>query len=268
VSFIRKYSEIIKRSYIKAIAFRSEVFLWIVLDTLPMMVVLLVWASMYHNNTTFSGYDFSAILQYYFLVAIINGLTAAHFETWRVQEIRDGKIDYFLMRPYSYPLEILLREIGGKLFYMTFSLPFFAVTFLLISTLGSLSLPVIQPLSATIFLCLLVTTFATEFLIGRIIVYAGFWFEYSEGLEHFKWIVITLLSGWMIPTAMMPTWLGTLVESLPFKYMYSVPIGVLQNTRDLRVYDALYIGAFIAVLITINKLMWNKAQYRYSSAGG
>jgi ABC-2 type transport system permease protein len=262
------YSEVIKRAYIKAIAYRSEVFLWIALDTLPMMVVLLVWVSMYNDGQSYVGYNLSAILQYYFLVAVINGMTSAHFESWRTQEIRDGKIDYFLIRPFAYPLEILLRDIGGKLFYLTFSLPFFAAVFLLISTLGHVSLPTLALVPSLTFVCLLLTTYTIEFLIARLIVYTGFWLHYTEGLEHFKWATITLFSGWMIPVVMMPHWLATIVTALPFKYMYSVPIGVIQGTRSLSVSDITYLGLFISGLLALNAWVWHHAQYRYSSSGG
>jgi ABC-type uncharacterized transport system permease subunit len=38
-----------------------------------------------------------------------------------------------------------------------------------------------------------------QFLIALWIVLLGFWFEGSSGLEHFKWIVLSLFSGAMIP---------------------------------------------------------------------
>ncbi len=236
---------------------------------IPTGVLVLVWISIYQDHSDIRGYTLSNILLYYLLVMIISGLTSSHFEQWRVEEIRLGKIDLFLTRPFSYLIDIFIVHFAGKVFFTIISLPaYFFVTWLILSTLN-IPLTFSLNLMTSIQLGLLfIFTFLIEFLIALLIVILGFWFEGSEGLEHFKWISITLFSGSMIPLAMMPTWLQTVSGWLPFKYMYAVPISLLQAKAHLTLNDGVNMSLFVAILGAITYFIWQKAKYKYTSAGG
>lgn len=268
ITFMKKSRELIKRAYIKSIAYRSEVLLWLFLDSVPLLVLILIWLNIYQNQTQVAGYSLSQMLQYYFLVTIIAGLASTHFESWRVKEIREGKIDFFLTRPLGYLRELFLHDVGGKFLYLTLALPAFLLIYWLLTSFLPIDFPQLKWLSLLIFGFLIITTYLIEFFMATLVVLAGFWFERAEGLEHFKWIIVALLSGWMIPIAAMPDWLGQLVMKLPFKYMYAVPIGIIQGNWQLTATDFLYIGGFIFSLLILVRLVWNKAQYKYASHGG
>lgn len=265
---MHKFTKLIERSYIKSLTYRSEVFLWLILDLLPLFVMMLVWINIYQHQTSVAGYTLSTILFYYFLTAVINGVTGSHFETWRVQEIREGKIDFYLTRPLTYLTELLLRDIGGKFFYLTISLPIFMLFGLFLFLFANVSFPLPTLSNLFIFFLLLLSTYLIEFSLAALIVMYGFWNEHSEGLEHFKWIVITLVSGLMIPFAMMPIWLRNIVNFLPFKYMYAIPIGVIQDTYTVTPFDVIYILGFLFALLLTVRFVWQRAQYQYSSQGG
>ncbi len=258
----------LKAGYIQTLAYRSEVFLWLILDTIPVIVTIFVWISIYSNKTDIAGYSLSNIVNYFILVLIINSISASHFEQFRVEQIRMGKIDYFLIRPFSYIQEILLGHVAGKIFYITVSLPFF---FLIIATLNhffSLTFPSFTLLSFLTFALLIFFTSVVEFILGLIIVLLGFWFEGSDGLEHFKWIVVTLLSGWLIPIEMMPQWLKTVTMALPFKYMYAVPIETALYQTSLSLQDLGVMLVSVGILALGAATLWKYAKLQYASAGG
>lgn len=265
---VQRYLHRLKMGYITSFAFRAELILWLLLDTVPVLIVLLVWTSIYQNHTEISGYSVTNILNYYTLVLLIDSTTSSHFEQYRVEQIRLGKIDHFFTRPLSYIQEIFLGHVSGKLFYFTISLPFFALVLSLLSQFLPLALPELTIVNVTQFLGLMLYTFSVEFLIGLIIVMLGFWFEGSQGLEHFKWMIVTLLSGWMIPIEMMPLWLRSITEALPFKYMYTVPIQVIQSQQSLILIDVMIMLGFLGLLIFCSKVIWYKARLKYTSAGG
>lgn len=265
---MRKIIARLKSGYIQTLAYRSEVFLWLFLDSFPVGITILIWLSIYQGKETIGNYSISNMVLYFCLVLIINSISASHFEQFRVEQIRMGKIDYFLTRPFSYIQEILLGHISGKLFYLTVSLPFFFVVLSALVNYLQIELPILQPLSLIIFIGLVLFASIVEFFLGLMIVLLGFWFEGSDGLEHFKWIFVTLFSGWLIPIEMMPTWLREITVALPFKYMYAVPIETLLYQRTFTDSDLLQITFFITFLFVISYWVWQRAKLQYTSAGG
>ena len=107
-----------------------------------------------------------------------------------------------------------------------------------------------------------------QFFIALWIVLLTFWMEGSSGLEHFKWIILTLFSGAMIPMEFMPDWLQKISNILPFKYVFAVPISVLQNKYSLTINDFMYIVTMLTFMTIFTNQLWNKAKLKYCSAGG
>ncbi len=264
----RKAWFVVQRSFMTSITYRSEIGLWLLLDFVPIFMLLLIWSSVYVGVDQVHGYSLSQLVFYYFLTSVITNITGSHFENWRVEEIRRGKIDFYLTRPFSYLKQLFWHDIGGKLFYICVNIPVQSVVFLSLAALFKFESWQISLTTLLSFGLFLIIGYTIEYLLAMIIVLLGFWFEGAEGLEHFKWIMVTLFSGSLVPISFMPQWLKSLVEIMPFRYMYSVPISIIQNTADLSWFDGIYICAFIALLFGLTLLLWNRAKYQYASSGG
>lgn len=263
-----KYLSVIRSAFNTSITYRSEVFLWFFLDLLPVVVIMFVWISVFRSTPELNGYSLQAVLQYYFLVMVINAISSHHFESHRVQQIREGQIDYYLTRPLGYLAHIGWSALGNKLFYAITS----AVMAVIVLGLLQLWLPISFPhftfSSFVQFSLLLVGAYLLEYYFGLLIVLAGFWFENAEGLEHFKWILITLFSGQMIPLAFMPDWMKQLTEFLPFKFISALPIGIAQQTLQVSWLDWVYLTLTLLGLASLTTTIWHFARYKYASAGG
>ena len=263
-----KYWDLSKRSFIMNITYRSEVVLWFFLDLLPIVVLMFVWVSVYQGTEQISGYNLSQVLQYYFLVMVINAVTSHHFEQYRVKQIREGKIDFYLTRPLTYLSELAWSAFGGKVFYILVTVALAAFSALILQAFFPITFPTISALAAVQLLALLIGGYLIEYFIALIIVLLGFWFENAEGLEHFKWIGVTLFSGQLIPISFMPEWMRTVTEALPLKFISAMPIGVVQGTATLQLTDWLYMISFVLLLWFGTFILWRSARFKYSSAGG
>ncbi|HEX7017389.1 MAG TPA: ABC-2 family transporter protein [Patescibacteria group bacterium] len=262
-----KYIALLRYMVIRSLQFRSELVIWTILDAIPFLVLFLIWIGMYQDQDTIRGYTLHQTINYYLLVILIGAISDIHFEEWRSDEIRNGKIDFFLIRPLSYIHEILWKDIGGKVTYIAMFLPIFL---LFLGITASLNLGTFAfPLSRLVlFLPLLILAYLINFMIGLWIVLGTFWLEGSHGLQHFKWVTITLLSGSMLPLAFMPSWMSQIVHSLPLKYLYAVPIGVVQGTYQFGAVDAVYLSATVIGMFLFSRWLWSKAVYQYASVGG
>lgn len=251
-----------------SLAYRSEIFLWFFLDSLPVVVMLFVWSSIYSENQVINGYTLSGMVLYYLCATAIDRSISAHFAHWRVQEIRQGKIDFFLVRPFTYIAEILTAHVGGKLLSLCISLPLLTLLFFWAHTVFQFTVPTVTITSGLQILGLLLFGFVLESLIDCMIVILGFWLEEAGGLEHFKWISVSLFSGFIIPLVFLPEWLQTVASYLPFQYMYAVPIGILQGTTSLEWSDYLYLAGCLAASWLMLQLLWKRAVKIYTSVGG
>lgn len=238
--------------------------IWLLLDLLPFVVILFVWQSLFQGASTLKGYTLGQIVGYYLFVILIEALTEVHFEEWRCREIRDGKIDHYLLKPQSYLSQLFWREVSGKLFYLTMFVPWFVGLLWGGSQFYQLDFN-IDPTRMLLVATLLLAAFILNYSISSWVVLGTFWLEGSQGLEHFKWLIIAIFSGTMLPVTFMPPLLQQVISFLPFKYLYAVPIGLLQGTYQLKSWDIWYVSWCLIVCLTITQLLWRSAQHRYSS---
>lgn len=264
----RKFFATYKHAFQSVLEYRTELVIWILLDTLPTLILFLVWYTLFLHQEVIRGYTLSQTLEYYLYTLTITTITSAHFENRHVRAIREGKIDFFLTRPFSFLSQILWEYLANKTFYTLLLIPSLGAIILFTQWAFQIQFSVPHPLQIAQFFLLFCGAAVIEYLIAVIIVLLGFWFEYAESLEHFKWLVIGLLSGHMMPRTFSPPWLGWLMEKLPFQYMFAVPIEIIQGMNTLRMNDLLYLTAFISLLIFIVFILWHNGKHRYSSAGG
>lgn len=254
--------------FVRTLQFRAEIVVYSFLDVLPYFVLFFVWKALFQQVDSIHSFTLPTIVNYYLLVIVIERLSATHFEGWRSEEIRMGKIDYFLTRPFSYISEIYSKELSSKIISIIFSLPVISFFFMANIFIYNIDQSYLTLTNLIIFLLLMVIAHTIQFFIALWIVLITFWMEGSSGLEHFKWIVLTLFSGAMVPIEFMPDWLKTLTNILPFKYVFSIPITVLQNKYQLNSNDYIYLTFMLISMTLFTKFLWSKAQYKYSSSGG
>ncbi|MEO8581288.1 MAG: ABC-2 family transporter protein [Patescibacteria group bacterium] len=235
---------------------------------IPFGVMFLVLRSMYQNRSVIHSYTSGQMIFYYFMVVLISGMSSTHFEGWRIEEIRRGQIDVYLLRPFSYLKEILLNDLAGKLLYILLFTPIYIGFYFLAQSILPFTLPTFTATTLLLFIFFIIFAYVVEMCIGISIVLLGFWFEGSQGLEHFKWISITLLSGSMIPLEFLPPWLKNITARLPFQYMYAFPINLIQGRATFSLSDFAIILISCIVLFGLVTLLWKKALYTYTSSGG
>lgn len=254
--------------FIRTLQFRAEIVVYSFLDVLPYFVLFYVWKALFSQVDTLNSFSLDQIVNYYLLVIVIERLSATHFESWRSEEIRMGKIDYFLTRPFSYISEIYSKEVSSKLISILFSIPIISLFIIANIAIYNIDQSYLTLQNISIFFALMLVAHTIQFFIALWIVLITFWIEGSSGLEHFKWIVLTLFSGAMIPVEFMPTWLANISNVLPFKYVFSIPITVLQGKYSLTGSDLTYLTLLLLGMTLISNFLWSKAKFKYCSAGG
>ncbi len=234
---------------------------------MPTLLVCLVWASIFATKSVVGGFTFSQIINYYLLVNLFTNVIGSHFEEWRVHEIRQGKIDYYMIRPFSYLWELWWDHAGKKVLYISFALVLFFLLRTVMFTTWQLEPLTLTPMIMGQVLVCLAAGFLLDFFIALFIVMLGFWFEQSQGLDNFKWIIQTIFSGALLPFALMPDWLQSIVNVLPFKYMMAWPIDIIQGKQALIAADYLYLLCCLGGMYAGLMLLWRYSIKNYASSG-
>lgn len=260
---------IAKQAFLTSLSYRAEIFTQLFVRVVGFSVILYIWRAIYRLPD--GSFDLAALqtVTYFFLLAFtINYLTASEFEGWRCRQIREGDVDLFFTRPISFPLQIFWARLGVDALRWISTAPFL-VLFWWVSTagLGESAIHVTLGTAMSFFLCLLFA-YMIEFFTGLVVVFLTFWFEGAEGLQHFKWLILTFVTGFIAPAALLPSWLRQLMSWLPFQYMYAVPIQAILTGQAISVAGFAVMGATLTVFAAGLWGLWHWAQLRYTSAGG
>lgn len=266
---LKKHWAFFRQGLLISLQYRSELMLWILISFAPFVVLAFVWQSIFTSYDTINGFTLSGVLQYYLLVVVIERLTACHFEQGRSDEIRSGKIDHKLIKPYSYIFQIIVRDLSMRMLSIILFLPVLLSFFIFLTWINP-DMRQIQPTMHQLaqFPLLILVAYIIQFCTSLIIVFLTFWFEGSSGLEHFKWIIFGVLGGSTMPYDLMPEWLKKIISLLPFKYLFAVPIGVVQGTYKFTKTDLVYLSSSIILILIFCRFVWIKGKLKYASAGG
>jgi len=210
---MRKYLTIFSKAIISQINFRTQLFIWIIIEVTRGGCTLLIWYFIFSDSPPIKGYDFPAMVQYIFLVVIIRNMTGVFFEEKRCQKIKDGKLDFFLVKPLKFPTELFFSHMGRHLVYNLLCTPSWLLLIILFQkhlTPILLSPPIVW----LQFIAMLIFARSIEYLLSFIVVTMTFFVEEATGLAHFKWMILYLFSGAMVPFVFMPKWLMQISKAL------------------------------------------------------
>jgi len=262
-STARKYLNLLSLNFSKILQYRSEIIVWVFLDAIPFLVLFAILSSLYTQDETIRGLTLAQTSQYYLLVMLVSSMTDTHFENFRSEQVRTGKIDFFLTRPLSFFQEILLQDIAGRFFYFILYLPVILATSVVLQVQ---LFPVGWQLATAV--AVLISAYFINVMVSFWIVCGTFWLESAYGLEHFKMVSVTLASGALVPIAFMPDWLQTITRALPLKYLYAVPIEIMQGSYSLTSGDISYLAVIILFSGTFSWWLWRAAKRQYAGYGG
>ncbi|MEK7101364.1 MAG: ABC-2 family transporter protein [Patescibacteria group bacterium] len=262
---MKKYLTIAKAEWLDALQNPGEVFIYIVLESIPVFIMGSLWIA---NKNNLSNLDVSPsqLVTYYFIVLMTSRVIDFYFDETAQVEIRDGTFSKHLLKPFSFPLYLISSNLGGKMFHF-FSL-YIPVLFLLAFTFKS---QIILPSSynTLFFVISLVLAYFINFAISALTATAAFFWEQSLSLIHANWMLISTAGGYMLPLYLYPNWLQSIFNFLPFKYLYYIPAAIFTNKLNLLEASSSLIYSLIwaVALNIIAYFFWKSGLKRYTSVG-
>lgn len=218
---LRAVPTLLRVGVAETVAYRAEFLVWILTTTMP-LVMLALWTSV-ADEAPFRGFGSADFVAYYLATLIVRNLTGT-WVAWQLNdELRQGTLALRLLRPIHPFLAIMVGHAAAVPLRALVALPIAAV---LLAGSGGAALthdPTRLALLAPSLAMAWVVTFATMFALGAL----AFFLERSVSLVNLYFGAYAVLSGYLLPLALMPGWLRAAAAWSPFRAMLGTPVELM-----------------------------------------
>lgn len=263
---MKKYWQVLKSTWDEMTTYRFNFMMWRVRMVLQLLTIYFLWLTVTPKNGEIFGYSQTMILTY-ILGASLIGSVVLSTRTHEIGEnIDSGDLSNFLSRPISYFGYWFSRDIGDKLFNISFAVVELTLLYFLLR-------PPIFLQTDT--MALLLTGFAIlvalfiYFFLGCLLGMIAFWSPDVWAPRFILFILIGFFSGGMFPLDIFPQWAQTIFQYSPFTYLQYFPLKVYLNafsqTQLIAGFSIAVVWMFILYRLTY--VVWDHGLKLYSSQG-
>ena len=249
-----------------AIAYRVTALFQIAITFIWVFILYALWEAAFSQTGMIAGYSWDEMRTYILIAYGLNALVGWRVGGQMMSTIRTGEITRDLIRPLNYRSTQIATAAG-------LSVVEGAISLILVLVLGVLFYDMQPPdsaVAAVLFAASVLLGFLTKATCIFLISLLCFWTLNSVGLMWAQQSVITILSGTLVPIAMLPGWLRPVAEFLPLRGIVSTPLQIYlgkATSWDLAGLLALQIG-WLAVLWVFSDWAWRKAFDAVEIQGG
>jgi ABC-2 type transport system permease protein len=249
------------------LAYRNEVWANMFGKLVQVFARVAIWLAVYAGATSIGDVTLTQMVTYALLGGVITGAIRYELIISGIgHALKTGDVAVWLLKPVSFPLYVIVSELGRALFRLVvLVMPTVAVVALVYGML-----PPASVFDGVMFVAYLLLGYAITCLLSALFGLVAFWLLTSFSLEWLMQAILNLLSGSLIPFWFFPQPFGAIAEHLPFAWIVYYPaavwLGRLDQTQCLIYFG---IGVGWAVLLAIGVAwLWRLASTRIVVQGG
>ncbi|HEX2954610.1 MAG TPA: ABC-2 family transporter protein [Bacillota bacterium] len=266
---MQKYRQAFLLGIQNAMEYRANFLLSMVSALVPIFIQFFLWTTIYHGDQSLviNGYSYFQIITYTIMASIITRLNRTGFEYDINDDIKNGGLNKYLVKPVDYFSYRLSCFIGQKLIHTLLMLIMIVGVFILLATRFDAPLTVTR---IAFFFISLILAFILNFMLFFSVAMSGFWlFEIGFLFEAIR-IIIIMLSGGIFPLDIFGEKAAVILNYLPFKYTINFPVELLNGRVNPGTeYQGLIIQiVWILIFTLIAKMLWAAGNKRYVAVGG
>ncbi len=244
--------------------YRGAAFISILGFLVEPVVYLIVWRTVTAQTGAIGGYGVAEFTSYYIvwtLVRVFNlALAPGAWDWW----VRSGRIADDLLHPVDPFHRNLASMAGAKVVWIALWVP--TALFLVAVFRPELS-P--TPFQVVVFFVAAWAGYVIRFTILWVLGLVSFWTTRAQALVEVVIALELLLSGRLVPMAVMPTWVQAVSAWMPFKWTFQFPIEVLigqVSTSEVWTglgTQLLWVGVGAGAILAV----WRRALRRFTAVG-
>ncbi len=206
------------------------------------------------------------MLTYVLLTLFINGIVFST-QTFKIaEEINFGTLSNFLIKPVSYFLYNLARDLADKFLNIFFSIIEFIILIYLIKPEIFIQT---DPFIISVFCFSVIMASILYFEIGILLSFIGFWSNETWAPRFLFFILVSFLSGMYFPLDIMPSFIFNFLSYLPFTYLVYFPLKIfLGQLNNFFIIKGMLISFFwMLIFYLLLKILWHKGLKTYTAEG-
>ena len=219
---VKKYIYIIKTQIIKSMTYEFSVYGNIFLQTIIMITSAYFWKALYKGQENVGTVDAESMLTYIIISSMMSVLLITNVEKRIEMSVGKGTVATDMMKPVNL-FGVYFAEDLGSVFALVFQnmLPIliFGTLFIKVPKMADVS-------ALPLFVIAVLESFMINWLIAALFGMIAFAAVSIDALIQVKKHLIRLLSGSIIPIWFFPSGVAKVLSSLPFVYIYQLPLSI------------------------------------------
>lgn len=246
--------------------YRGDVLVYVISSFMVPLILMNVWLAIADSRTS-SLDEKTYLVQYFFLQMIVTIFNGAWHGFFMGEDIKNGKISQFIIKPTSYLLYQITENISEKAWKIILSVPIIALLYVVYNNYLSFTLEISF---LPVIIIVIVFSFLINFLLEHIIGLSAFWLSSTRSIKNYNEILLYLTSGRLYPLQYIKNpFIVTGISFLPYQYIISFPVNtILYKLTILDVYKGIGMQMFwITILFLLYKFLWYKGLKIYDAQG-
>lgn len=261
-----KYLGYFKIAFKNRFASRALNLLWVIAKPIEILVAITVWTAIYEysGQGVIKGFTLDQTINYMIFSLIFGAIAYTKIGAKLGSHIKSGRLNTMLVKPVDYGLNKLSQVIGARVHAVIFEvLPGVVIAVLFFGFHQYNSLMTLLAITS-MSLALLVNYF---FSLSWALIY--FKTINFESIEWFKKMLISILSGSLIPLNFLPIAFQEVLKYLPFQFLSYIPSRIFINSYPLQEVILLLMiqASWIVLLYAVYKIGWNYSIKSFSGVG-
>ena len=250
-----------------ALVYKANALIWMMTDTVPAVVMPLMWLASYHGRAAINGFSPSQMVLYYIVVLFLTCLVESHVMWDMESDIRQGKFNVYLTRPFSFMSYMYASNLSWRLMRTLMFVPLFALVVLLFHHWVRLDLGAYN-FGIGLWLAVIlghIISFGISYSLGLL----GLIFVQVRSIYNFYYLPLIMFNGQLAPISFFPGFIRTAVSYMPFYYTLGFPAQVFLGHIAGR---ALVLGieaqiAWIVIAFSLALVLWHIGLRKYTAYG-
>lgn len=247
--------------------YRFEFVMQFIRDALMMYCNYKLWTVLYQYGMGTEDMGQLQMVTYGVFGAVVTTfITRDGCQKYVRDRIRQGTIDGELLRPIDLQVHMLMRDLSKKISkLLLFTLPTLCI-FILAARLFFVP----KATNALLFVISLPLAYLSLFCIDYLLGMLCFVTLSIESISFAYTALISFFAGQLIPLWMLPKWAGVIVNLLPFRCIFDIPMSIYIGRYTTKEAIAAIMLQIVwgAALWIIGKLSWKKIKQNVISQGG
>jgi ABC-2 type transport system permease protein len=260
----RSYPQLLRAALQVTLTYRGRLAFMLTGALFPMLL-LFVWLTVASESPTQPGWDTGRFVSYYLAAVVMHELADSEISWSFDADLRTGELSSKLLRPVPVFHQYVAAEAGNRMV----TVPVFAAALVVITIVVPMVAFPAGAWSVLAALIAAVLAFALGALMASTFALVGFWTTQSANVYMLWWGLGAFVSGWIAPLALMPSWLQTIAELLPFRYALGFPVELALGIETGSAAGGFAIAsAWIVAFVVLYSLLWRRGIRHFQAVGG